>query len=598
MSDKENTQFLRRTLFLGVLQIALLIILVGRMYYLQICEGSYYHLLAEGNRIATRPLVPLRGQIYDRMGNPLAQNETSFRAVLLTDKKDKVEETLETLCTLIVLPQDEIEETLKTIHKKRGLDSLIVKDNLTWQEVSAIELHAADLPGISVEVGSTRKYPSAFRGAHLLGYVASPSEKEQEADPILTIPGLKVGKVGIEKYFDSRLRGKPGHSAFEVNARRKIVRELHQIASTPGEDIHLTIDGSLQEYIQEILSSYESASVVVIDIQNGDILALVSTPSFDPNLFPQGISHKDWHELRENPFVPLTDKAISGQYAPGSTVKLFVGLAALHTGVIDKNTTVFCPGFISVGNHKFHCMRSHGTVNITRAISESCDVFFYEIAKRVGIDRLSEVYQDVGLGEGGLEGFPHAKKGLVPTKVWKKEKKNANWTVSDTIQVSIGQGYMLTTPLELAVAMARLAGDGKRLIPRLEGQGDVAFEELSYDKKHIKTILEAAQGTVNMPTGTAFRGRIMVPGMEMAGKTGTSQVRRITMKQRKVGQTKTAHLPWKYREHGLFVGYAPIQAPRYAIAVVVEHVGGSSLAVQVARDTLLKIQLLERIRPL
>lgn len=378
----------------------------------------------------------------------------------------------------------------------------------------------------------------------------------------------------------------------------KIVRELHQLASTPGEDIHLTIDGSLQDYVQEILSPYESASVVVIDIKNGDILALVSTPSFDPNLFPQGISHKAWHELRENPFVPLTDKAISGQYAPGSTVKLFVGLAALHSGVIDKNTTVFCPGYISVGDHKFHCMRSHGTVNITRAISESCDVFFYEIAKKVGIDRLSEVYRDVGLGEGGLDGFPHTKKGLVPTKVWKKEKKNANWTVSDTIQVSIGQGYMLATPLELAIAMARLAGGGKKLMPRLEGQGDVTFGELDYDKKHIQTILEAAQGTVNMPTGTAFRGRIMVSGMEMAGKTGTSQVRRITMKQRKAGQTKTAHLPWKYREHGLFIGYAPIQAPRYAIAVVVEHAGGSGLAVQVARDVLLKIQLLERIRSL
>lgn len=598
MSDKENTQFLRRTLFLGILQLALLSILVGRMYYLQICEGSYYNLLAEGNRIATRPLVPLRGQIYDRKGSPLAQNETSFRAVLLTDKKDKVEETLETLSTLIALPQEEIEEILKMIHKKRGLDSLIVKDNLSWQEVSAIELHALDLPGISVEIGSARKYPDTFRGAHLLGYVASPSEKEQEADPILTIPGLKVGKVGVEKYFDSRLRGKPGHSAFEVNARRKIVRELHQIASIPGEDIHLTIDGGLQDYIQEILSPYESASVVVIDIQNGDILALVSTPSFDPNLFPQGISHQAWHELRENPYVPLTNKVISGQYAPGSTVKLFVGLAALHAGVIDKNTTVFCPGHIMVGDHKFHCMHSHGTVNITRAIAESCDVFFYEIAKKVGIDRLSAVYRDVGLGEGCLEGFPHTKKGLVPTKAWKKEKKNANWTVSDTIQVSIGQGFMLTTPLELATAIARLAGGGKKLMPRLEGRENIVFEDLNYDKKHIETILEAAQGTVNMPTGTAFRGRIIVPGMEMGGKTGTSQVRRITMKQRKAGQTKTAHLPWKYREHGLFVGYAPIQTPRYAIAVVVEHAGGSRLAVQVARDILFKTQLLERIRSL
>jgi len=595
MVEKGDTQFLRRALFLGVLQLVLIAILLGRMYYLQIFEGSYYHLLAEGNRIATRPLLPLRGQMYDRNGILLAQNETSFRLVLLTDKKDEIEETLETLSSLIMLSPEEKEEILKTTQKKRGLDSLIIKDNLSWHEVSAIELHAADLPGISVEVGSMRKYPENFRGAHLMGYVAAPSEKEQEGDPMLAIPGLKVGKVGLEKFFEARLRGIPGHSAFEVNARRKIVRELDQVASVPGGDIQLTLDARLQGYAQEVLSAYESASAVVIDIRNGDVLALVSHPSFDPNLFPQGISRKDWHELRDNPYVPLTNKAISGLFPPGSTIKLFVALAALQSGVIDKTSTVYCPGYIYVGDHKFHCWRKegHGTVNVSRALSESCDVFFYEVAKKVGIERLAALFQDVGIGEGGgLEGFPHCKKGLVPTKKWKKEKKNAKWTVSDTIQTCIGQGYMLTTPLELAVAIARLVGR-KRLTPRLEGQDTPFFPNMEYDAKHLDLILEVMNATSNTPAGTAFRWRIPIEGKEMGGKTGTSQVRRITMQQRQAGQTKTTHLPWKYREHGLFLGYAPVHAPRYAVVVIVEHAGGASLAVQAARDILLKAQLFE-----
>lgn len=594
MSEENNNKFIRRMIFLGIIQIIFILILVGRMYYLQVFEGPYYHLLAEGNRIATRPLVPLRGQIYDRHGVPLAQNETNFRVVFLTDKRAEVEDTLNMLSGLITLSEEERKDVLNIIRKKRGLDSVIIKDNLTWEEVSAIELHTVDLPGISIEIGSTRTYPQRLAGAHLLGYVASSSEKEQEEDPMLTIPGLKIGKVGVEKYFDKYLRGMPGHSAFEINAKRKVLRELYQQASTAGQDLYLTLDSRLQDYVQDVLSRYESAAAVVIDIQNGDVLALASHPSFDPNLFPQGIGHKPWHELQENPYVPLTNKAISGRYAPGSTVKLLVALAALQSGIIDKNSTVYCPGYIYVGDHKFHCMHSHGNVNVSRAIIESCDVFFYEISKKVGIDRLSALYREFGLGEGGLENFPHSKKGLVPTKAWKIEKKNANWTISDTIQASIGQGYMLATPLELAVAMARLAGGGKKLVPRLTKEEHLPFSDMGFEKRHLETILEATRGVVNFPNGTAFRNRIMAAGQEMGGKTGTSQVRRITMQQRKAGQTKTHHLPWKYREHGLFIGWAPIQNPRYAIAVVVEHAGGSGPAIQAARDILQYAQNLGR----
>lgn len=599
MFDKITAQFLRRAFFLGGIQCFGFLILIGRMYYLQIMEGAYYHLLAEDNRIVTRALLPLRGEMCDRHGVPLAQNKMTFRLVFLTDKKDKLEKTLETLSTLIVFSEEEKEEALREAYKKRGLSSVILKENLTWEEVSAIELHGGDLPGISVEIGGVRTYPGNSVGAHVLGYVATPSEKEQVDDGGLTVPGMKVGKTGLEKHFDQRLRGELGYSAFEVNARRKVVRELQKKTSVPGETISLTLDGELQTYVQEALVVYPSAAAVVMDLQNGDILALASSPSFDPNFFPQGISHKEWNKLRDNPYVPLTNKVMAGRYPPGSTIKPLVALAALQAGVIDKNTTIHCPGHMYVGTHKFHCMQKggHGSLNVSQAIAKSCDVFFYEVAKRVGIDRLSQVYQDFGIGSGGLEAFPNQKHGLVPTKTWKKEKKGADWTVSDTVQTSIGQGYMLSTPFELVLAMARLGAGGKKVIPRFEGTAPVSFEPMSYNPEYVKLVLGGMADVVNRPGGTAFRWPIPFSGFEMGGKTGTSQVRRITLQQRAAGQTKTHHLPWKYREHGLFVGYAPLQNPRYAVAVLIEHAGGSGPAVQVARDILLKTQLLERVSP-
>lgn len=593
LSEKETTQFFRRTLCLGVVQLILILILLGRLYVFQILEGYHYHLLAEGNRIATRPLLPLRGQLYDRNGVPLTQNVSTFRLVLLTAKKDKVEESLNTLSTLIPLSPNEQEQILTTIQKKRGLDALIIKDNLTWPDVSLLELHANQLPGISIEVGSARTYPFEHQGAHILGYVSSPSETEQEDDSMLCLPGLKVGKGGFEKHFDKRLRGTPGYSAFEVNARRKVVRELHQVASKAGEDIYTTLDARLQTYAQDLLSSFESATAIVLDAQRGDVLAFVSTPSFDPNLFPSGIGHKDWNKLRDNPYRPLSNKGISGLYPPGSTLKVFVILAALNAGIITPETKINCSGYMTVGNHKFHCWHVHGPMNVSEALSQSCDIFFYELAKKMGINILAPVLEDLGLGKGGCESFPARKKGLVPTKQWKKEHKHKSWTVSDTILSVIGQGYMLATPLELAVATARLVS-GKRITPRFETKDPDDFAPLPYATPHRALIMQAMNDVVNSPRGTAFRRRIPYPGYEMAGKTGTSQVRRISLQERKAGQTKTYHLDWTQREHGLFVGYAPLENPRFVVAVVVEHSGGSGPAVQIARDLLLKAQLLIR----
>ena len=346
----------------------------------------------------------------------------------------------------------------------------------------------------------------------------------------------------------------------------------------------------MQAYVQNCLDLHKSASAVVLDIQTGDVLALASSPSFDPNLFPTGISHKNWDALRDNPYMPLTNKAISGLYPPGSTIKPFLALAALKAGIIDENTTIYCPGYVTIGNHKFHCMHAHGHINLEQALTHSCDVFFYEIGKRLGIDTMASLLQEFGLGSGGSEDFPYRRKGLVPTKHWKSEHKHAHWTVSDTIQASIGQGYMLATPLELALALARLVS-GKKLLTRFEKGSTPSFSEMPYNNKHLDIIREGLNMTVNSPGSTAFSGRIPFEGMEMAGKTGTSQVRRITAAQRASGQTKTHSLGWECREHGLFIGYAPVHSPRFAIAVVVEHSSGSSTAVQTARDILIKAQL-------
>lgn len=585
--------FLRRLVFLIAAVCVLAFILVGRMYYLQIFEGQHFRSLAEGNRIALQPIVSLRGEVYDRNGVSLALNKATFRVSLIKDRNSDVEQALEMLERYIHFTPEEKEKVLTKSKKKQGLEPLILKDHLTWKEVSLLELNQEDLPGLFVEVGHMRYYPREELAAHLLGYVSAPSEKEQEEDPVLTIPDLPVGKVGIEKQLDVDLRGIPGHKQLEVNAGRKVVREISHFPAKPGKTLKLTIDARLQEYISECLTEHESGSVVVMDVHNGDVLALVSHPTFDPNLFVDGISHVNWRSLMDNPYVPLTNKAVAGTYAPGSTLKMLAVLAALESGVVNENTTVFCPGHMYVGNHKFHCWRKggHGPVNAKKAIVQSCDVYFYEVAKKLGIERLNNMFMTFGLGEKHLIKFPHEKYGLIPTREMKKAKTGYNWTVTDTILTIIGQGYMLATPMQLAVMASRLA-TGKEVQPRLvRSDEDVDFSSIGIQPDNLHLVQQAMGDVVNRPGGTAYRHHL--DGAEYAGKTGTSQVRRISMAERQQNLTRTDHLDWKYREHGLFVAYYPLEEPRYAISVVLEHVGGSSKAAKVAHDILEYIREME-----
>jgi len=591
--DKSYATFIKRLLFLGALQIVLLLVVVSRMVYLEIIEAEYFKTLADGNRIAMEPSIPPRGRITDRNGIELATNQSSFRLVFHKDGKTKLPNILPNLEDVIFLSEDDKEDMLSSYKKSRGIQPLILKDNLTWEEVSALELHSAHLPRMTVELGLQRTYPKREEGAHILGYVAAPSIQEVEDDPALDIPGLLYGKVGIEKMFDQNLRGSLGYKNLEVNARRQVVREIEHDHGISGENLTLAVDQRLQEFAQDRLGEFESASLVVVNIETGEVLAMVSNPSYNPNLFPDGISHTNWRALMDNPYVPLTNKAVSGTYPPGSPMKVLVILAGLESGVITQDTKFHCPGYHYVGNHKFHCWKKggHGLIDAKGSIRESCDVFIYETAKRVGIERISEMYKRFGLGEKVLDGFPHEKLGLIPSPDWKKEKKQEKWTVSDTIMTSIGQGYLLATPVQLAQVMARLATKGKEVnLSLLKKEAPETFQDMGLNPKNVELALESMKEVTNDPRGTSYNSRIWDASYAMGGKTGTSQVRRITEQQRALGITKTHHLPWKYREHGLFIGYAPINNPKYAIAVVIEHSAGASPAAQVARDVLLFTQ--------
>lgn len=588
-----DQRFFNRLTFLLGMMLCLIFVLIGRIYYLQIYEGQHFRSLAEGNRIALQPVVSMRGEVYDRNGIPLAQNKATFHISLMKDKAADVDKALESLENYIHITDDDKRKINKKAKKKQGLEPLTLKEHLNWEEVSLIELNLDDLPGLSIEVGHMRYYPRDELVAHLLGYVSAPSEKEQDADPILTIPGLPVGKVGIEKQLDKDLRGIPGHKQLEVNAARRVIRQISDFPARPGKPLTLTIDARLQEYTAERLAEHESGSAIVMDVHNGDIITFVSHPSFDPNLFVDGISHANWRALMDNPYVPLTNKAVAGSYPPGSTLKMLAAVAALDSGVVNEHTTFYCPGYMYVGNHKFHCWRrqGHGSVNAFQAIVSSCDVYFYEVAKRLGIEKLQEVYKEFGLASKHLVDFPHERSGLVPSRELKVKRTGHKWTVTDTILTIIGQGYMLATPMQLVVVAGRLA-TGKEVEPRLVMDDEQPEPKpVTVNPKYLALARKAMAAVVNSPGGTAYRWRM--PDAEFAGKTGTSQVRRITMEERMQNLTKSGHLDWKFREHGLFIGYYPEKDPKYAIAVVLEHVGGSSHAAKAARDILMKLQELE-----
>lgn len=607
MSRDDDTAKLltRRAVVLGGMQAALGGALVARLYQLQIRDQARYAVLADENRINLRLLAPARGRILDRFGVILAENRHNYEVVVVAEQTGDLGATLEALSGLIELGAADRRRVLRDAARKRGFVPLVIRTNLTWEEVARIEVAIPELAGVTIEQGTIRHYPQGPIAAHVLGYVAAVSEKEQTGDPLLELPDFRIGKSGIEKSQDVRLRGVAGASEVEVNAYGRVVRELSRRPGQKGEDVVLTLDMAMQEFVARRCEAEPSVACVLLDAMGGDVLALLSSPSFDPMLFSAGLTQAAWQELSTDPRHPLTDKTIAGNYPPGSTFKPVVALAALEAGVITPETAIGCPGHYDLGSATFHCWKrgGHGTVRVREAIKESCDVFFYEAARRTGIDRLGAMAQRFGFGDPlGLD-LPGERGGLVPSREWKLATRGSAWQTGETLIAGIGQGAVLATPLQLAAMTARLV-TGQAVVPRLV-RGDTAppadsrpsqqFPPLGVNPRHLALVLDGMNAVVNEPRGTAYKARIADPEHAMGGKSGTSQVRRITQYEREHGIRKASQVPWKERDHALFVAYAPVAAPRYVCAVVVEHGGaaaggGSAIAAPICRDVLIEAQ--------
>ncbi len=585
--------FGRRALFVGAVQSALVGGLVARLWHLQAEEGEHYRLLAEDNRINQRLLIPARGRILDRTGLPLARNIQTYRVRVVREQLRDSRRALEQLAQLVELDPARLEELVRQIGHSRPFVPVTVRDGLTWEEVSRVAVHSPELPGVILDSGLLRDYPQGEILAHILGYLGPPNEREQaqDNDPLLTLPDFRLGKSGIEQSYDHELRGRSGLSRIEVNAVGREIRELDRDAGDSGQDLQLSLDLDLQRYCFERLSGELAASAVVIEVATGAVLALASVPSYEPKAFLNGLSRAVWNELRDNPRTPLVNKCIRGQYPPGSTFKMMTGLAALEAGAITPSSRVFCPGHMSLGTARFHCWKEHGhgALNIVEALEQSCDVFFYEAARRVGVDAVSAMGNRFGLGAAlGLD-LPGELPGLMPTREWKRARFKQQWHKGETLVAGIGQGYVLATPLQLAVMTARLCNGGQAVTPWFARPGIVPAPPpappVGVGKANLDLVLRGMHDVVHGKRGTARAAALGIDGIEMAGKTGTSQVKRITKADRAVGAHKRKGRPWKEREHALFVCFAPYAAPRYAISVIVEHgEGGSTAAAPIARD--------------
>ncbi len=586
----------RRGLCLLGLQAGVIGALGWRMRDLQIVQNERYRLLAEENRINMRLIPPARGMIYDREGRLLAGNRQNYRIVMVREQARDPEMILARLATIVPLDAPTRERALKEMAARSAFVPVVVAEHLTWDDVVRVSANAPVLPGVIPEVGLSRFYPDGPSTSHVIGYVGPVSESDladlEDPDPLLQIPRFQIGKTGIEARLEPELRGEAGNLKIEVSAAGRVMRELGRVEGTAGTDLQLTLDLHLQAYAMQRMGDL-SAAVAVVDVANGDIVALASAPGFDPNSFVFGISSKDWGGLLNDDHRPLSNKTVTGTYPPGSTFKICMALAALEAGVVRSGEGVYCPGFTQLGNRRFHCWKhgGHGHVDLRRGLAQSCDCYFYEMGRRLGPDRISDMAHRLGLGVRHDLPMPAVSEGNMPDAEWKKVNRGESWTTGDSFNYGIGQGFTLASPLQLAVMVARVAS-GTGVSPRiLRARGGVpeplATEAaLDVDPQHLKAVREGMFAVSN--EGTGYRSRIVDPAMLMAGKSGTSQVRIITAAERAAGVTSNEQLPWKRRDHALFVCYAPYDKPRYAVATIVEHGGGgSAVAAPIARDVLL-----------
>lgn len=591
--SKRGLVFTRRALMLAGGQLGLLGLLGARLYQVQVVQGGRYASLARHNSVSTRLLAPVRGRILDRAGTLLAGNKRNWRALLLVDQCPKPAATLAAFAALVPLGANERTRITAALPHHPRFIPLMVRDFLTWDEMARLAVHAPDLPGIMVDAGMTRLYPFSGVMAHVLGYVGPPTQAEVAADRALALPGMVVGRAGVEAYRDQPLRGTAGTVHFEVDARGRVIRELDREPGQPGADVTLTIDAPLQRLAMGALAARRSASAVLLDATSGAVLAMASHPSFDPSLFESGVSTAQWQAWVHDVRAPLLNKATDGVYPPGSTFKPVVAMAALAAGVITPATRFYCPGYFKLGTHKFYCWLhwGHGSVDLRSALTQSCDVFFYNVALNTGIDRIEKMAHQFAIGAAcGLD-LSGVAAGFVATRGW-WQKKGHHWSPGDTVVQGIGQGFTLATPLGLATMVARMA-TGRLVRPYLAariGTADAAPPPpapMNLPGSAFAAIRAGLFGVVNDAKGTAYAQRLALPGVTMAGKTGSAQVISASTGNRGMS-FHTSKLPWKFRPQALFIAYAPTAAPRYAVAVVVEHGNeGAQAAAPIARAIML-----------
>ncbi|MBN9563531.1 MAG: penicillin-binding protein 2 [Alphaproteobacteria bacterium] len=594
---KQRSVFTRRALLLMGGQVAALGVLAAKLYQVQVVDGARYATLADENRISARLVAPPRGRLLDRAGVVVAGNRLNWRALLVAEEAEDVGATLDAYSRVLPLPEHERARVEREVRRHRRFIPILIADFLSWEEMARVEVNAPDLPGIIIDVGTTRQYPFSEKLAHVVGYVAPPNEDDLGEDPMLALPGIRVGRAGMEKAQDLPLRGRAGVVQLEVNAVGRVIRELDRQEGVPGQDVTLTIDAGLQEAVLKRLGD-ESASAVVMDCRNGEVLAMATNPSFDPSLFNSGVSQAQWIAWTRNRRTPLINKAAAGVYAPGSTFKMAVALAGLDRKAITPYDRVNCPGYLDLGDTRFHCWRKggHGALDLRGGLKHSCDVYFYEIARRIGIDRIAAMANRLGMGVDLPTDLPGARKGLVPTRAWRMSKGKA-WNIGDTIVAGIGQGFIQVTPMQLATYASRIA-TGRAVVPHLTRKiGGVlrpealpaSWPSLGLPDKELATVRQGMWAVVNEGGGTAPAARIPGNFGMLAGKTGSSQVRRVSREARERG-FKSEKLPWEFRPHALFVAYAPYDNPRYALSVVVEHGNaGAQAAAPVARDIMVDV---------
>jgi penicillin-binding protein 2 len=596
MPDRRGRVFTRRALLMMGAQAAALGGLAARLYQVQVLDGERYATLAEENRISARLIAPPRGRMLDRFGTLVAGNKLNWRALLIAEQTTDTGTVLDNVARIVALADYERARIERELHRHRRYVPIMVREFLTWEEMAAIEVNAPDLPGVLVDVGTTRMYPYGEQLAHIVGYVAPPSEADVADEPELALPGIRVGRAGLEKQYEPDLRGTAGAVQLEVNALGRVIRELDRQEGTPGGELGLSLDTVLQQQVLRRLGD-QSASAVVLDCRNGEVLAMGTTPSFDPSLFNSGVSQTQWLEWARDKRTPLLNRAIAGVYAPGSTFKMAVALAGLEARVVSPGDVVYCPGFLDVGNARFHCWRQggHGPLNLRGGLKNSCDVYFYETARRVGIDRIAAMAHRLGLGTELEIDLPGARDGFIPTREWRLGHGHA-WNIGDTVVSGIGQGYIQVTPLQLATYAARIA-TGRKVEPHLArkiagtmqpGARPEDWPSLDFSERSLRVVREGMWAVVNEGGGTAPGARLPEARWQMAGKTGSSQVRRVSRELREGGHFDSSKLPWQFRPHALFVAYAPYDAPRYAVSVVVEHGNaGAAAAAPIARDVMM-----------